>query len=75
MIFMIYSLISWTFRTQAGFLEPELAKKLPELSRAERPLARAKSELSRAELSSDASLVNTSSKETVIKAGIFRMDF
>ena len=62
MIFMIYSSMSWIFRTRAGFLEPELTQKLPEpswaeLSRAERPLARAKSELSRAELSSVASLV------------------
>ena len=59
MIFMIYSSMSWIFRTRAGFLEPELAQKFPELSQAERPLARAKSELSRAELSSDASLLNT----------------
>ena len=32
MIFMIYSSMSWIFRTRAGFLEPELAQKLPKPS-------------------------------------------
>ena len=55
----------------AQFLLRELAWKSHEPSRAENQTSQASSSWIRAELSSDSSLVNTPSKETVMKPAIF----